>query len=158
MIQILRSMKLLQAPRISFPPSLIAFPELLAPMLLQWCYTSGTFTFSFAVLHDYLAIVTSNMSLLSQHNASRHSTPQSPQVASMVVREHGAQIFRRIQEQDGSNVDNQFAHENALPKAHGLQLEAIRALINSKGSFRHVGHLRADGCKRRAAIAKEIIL
>ena len=96
--------------------------------------------------------LTLNISLLWQHNASRHSTPQSPQVASVVVREHGPQIFGRVQEEDDSNVENQLAHENAPPKSHGLQLEAVRALIASRGSFRPVGHLRVAGCKTRVAI------
>ena len=49
MIQILRDMKLLQASRISLPPLLVAFPERLAPKLLQWCSTSDTFRSTLAL-------------------------------------------------------------------------------------------------------------
>ena len=53
---------------------------------------------------------------MSPQNASRHSTPLSPGVASVVVTAHGAQIFRRVQEEEGSNADNHLAHELVLPK------------------------------------------
>ena len=32
-------------------------------------------------------------------------------MTSMAVRAHGAQLFRRVQEEDGSKVDTQLAHE-----------------------------------------------
>ena len=45
-----RNMQLMQTSHIYFPLSLVAFPELIAPKLLQWCDTStDTCHFSFTV-------------------------------------------------------------------------------------------------------------
>ena len=49
-------MKLLQASRMSFPRLLVAFPELLAPKLLQWRNTSNTFHCSLAGLAQLFVI------------------------------------------------------------------------------------------------------
>ena len=47
-------------------------------------------------------------------------------------------------------MDNRLA----LQKSYGPHLEAVCALITSKGSFKPVGRLRVAGCKTRVAIAK----
>ena len=47
-------------------------------------------------------------------------------MANVVTRAHGAQAFRRVQEEDDSNADNQLARVTvALPKSFGFQLEAV---------------------------------
>ena len=53
-------------------------------------------------------------------------------------------------------MDNQLVHEIVIPESFRRPLEAARALITSKRSFKPVGHLRVAGCKTRVAIAKEI--
>ena len=83
-----------------------------------------------------------------QHSVSRWSTPQSPEVASVFVRVQGDRTFRQAQEQDGSNVDNQIAHETfAVPKSYGIPLEATCGLNASKCLSRPVGHSRVVGCQ-----------
>ena len=84
--------------------------------------------------------------------------PQSAEVTSGAVWAQGAQLFRRVQEEDGSKADSQFAHETfGLPKLYALQLGTVCALITSKGSFT-LGHLQVVGCETRIANAKEIAL
>ena len=139
-------------------PLLVAFPKLFALKLLQWCLTSDTFHFSFAVLGLLFGNGELPASRCCRSILLQNVPPQSPQVATVVIRAHGAQIFGRVQEEHGSNVDNQLAHEIALPKSHGLPLEAVRALITNKGSFRPVGHLWVAGCKACVAISKELVL
>ena len=71
-----------------------------------------------------------------QHNASNHSTLQSPEVGSMSTRAHGDHTLRGISKEDGSKVDNQLAHAAVvIQKAHRLQVEATCALSTSKSSF-----------------------
>ena len=65
--------------------------------------------------------------MLTEQNASRHSTLRSPEVAAVVIREHGAQALWWAQEEDGSNVDNQLANvTTASPKSLGFQLDSLR--------------------------------
>ena len=89
--------------------------------------------------------------MLSQHNASKHSTPQSPEVASVAVRAQGAQTFRRVQKEDGSNVDKQL---KIIQASVGGRLH----MDHQQGSFRPVGHLQVAGRKTHVAIAIEIAL
>ena len=63
---------------------------------------------------------------MTQHNSSRHSTPQSPEVAIAVINVHGAQDFRRVLEEECSNTHNQLAHVNFdSPISFGFHLEAV---------------------------------
>ena len=51
-------------------------------------------------LHDYLSMVNFQHLVPDAAQCLRHSTPQSPEVASPVIRAHGAQTFRRVQKVD----------------------------------------------------------
>ena len=119
MIHTLRSMKLLQISRICFPPLLVAFPELLAPKLLQWCNVvlPESSHFSFAVLGTTVLqreLPTSgccrNIMLRDLHPAICRSEKRGCQCAWCPTIPAGS-------EEDGSKVDDQLAHETfALPE------------------------------------------
>ena len=68
----------------------------------------------------------SNVSLLMQNNASRYSTPQSPEVASMATKPNSDQKLRGEGfKKTINNVENQLAHETfVIPKSYKLGLDA----------------------------------
>ena len=96
------------------PPTRVALPELLAPKLLQWWITPTRSTLALPCLHNYLAIAN------FQHLVA--DTAQCLKAFHPAISRSGAQAFRRVQKEDGSNVDNQLAHVTfALPKSFGFQ-------------------------------------
>ena len=102
--------------------TMVAIPDCLLQSCCSGVVLPTRSTLALPCLRNYLAIVN------FQHLVA--DTAECLKAFHPTISRSNAQAFRRVQEEDGSNVDNPFAHVTfALPKSFGFQLEAVAHTI-----------------------------